>query len=346
MNTKIYELCKRVYNNKLKTEVDKEGNVLYSDESDIKSLCQKTFGDGSTTPDPSALHSFNNIIVKLADEIAQPRVEEMMKFFVTYQKANRGDIVKYKIPKNNIVKVKWVALGSGVDHIRINPAEKAVIATPTPLQFGAYYEPLDMVQDSVNKFREAVNKVADAKVEMYFTKVMELLRQAVADTKIPASQVKQGASVTLADYSKIENRLIRFGGRPVMVGDYLLIDKLAREQVTDAYYSKLLTDKVKEGLLEDLRATAFSKTIAININNPFIDEENSKVKFDVNEAFVFAGGDGNKSPIYITEFGGMRQQTMTNYEDERVHIKITLEADITLLSGRKMGYIKDTSVVL
>lgn len=343
---KLISLGKRVYNGKMVEEKDAEGNITLSDEKDIKALCSKVFGDGSVNPDPSLLHNFNNIIVKLADVIAQPRVDEMMSILANYQKANRGDIIAYKVPEQNRVFIKWTALGSGVDLVRINPREKKVPAIPKQLQFGASYEPLDMVQNSVEGFRTAVNAVADAKVEFYYTKIVELIQKAVTSQAIPTTQVLSSANISITDYKALENKMIRLGGRPIMIGDMALVNHFSEQQVTDAYYSKLLTDRVKEGLLSDLRATAFSKTVAININNPFIDKSNSKVRFAVNEGYVFAGAEANKAPFYITEFGGMRQTTEQDAEDERIKMVIKLEADITLLSGRAMGYIKDTSVVL
>lgn len=343
---KLFELGKRVYNGQLRIEADKEGKEIMNDEKAIKALCSSVFEDDGSIKSLDALHSFNNIIVRVADEIAQPRVEEMLKLFANYQKANRGDVVVYKLPKNrNKVTLKWSALGSGVDLQRLNSTKKQVPATPNQLQFGAYYEPIDMVKNSVDAFKESINAVADSKVELYFTKVMELVYKAVNTGTVPAKQVKKGSNLTLKDYQVIENQLIRFGGRPLFFGDFLLINHFAEQQVTDAYYSKLLTDEIKHGLLRDLRATAFSKTIGVNIDNKWIDKDNLKVKFPVNEGYIFAGGAGDETPIYITEFGGMRQMPVqSNVEDERIAMVIKLEVDISLISARTMGFVKDDSV--
>lgn len=342
---KLIELGKRVYNNTMIEEKDLNGNISLSDEKDIEALCKKVFNDGSVTPDPSLLHNFNSIIVRLADDVAQPRVTEFMNILANYQKANRGDIVVYKTQPKNKVDWAWSALGSGVDFIRISPNTKQIPAIGKSMQFGAYYEPLDMVRNSVESFRKAVNDLADAKVEFYYTKVMEVIRQAVVDTTIPAKQIKQGSNLPLKDYRELEDRMIRLSGsRPILIGDFLLINHFADQQATDGVYSKLITDKVKDSLLADLNITAFSRTVAFNINNPWVDLENTKVRFDPSEGFMFAGGTKNQSPINITEFGQMRQDTKTTFEDERVLLKVTLEVDITLISGRNIAYIKDDSV--
>ncbi|BAO04900.1 uncharacterized protein CBO05P1_181 [Clostridium botulinum B str. Osaka05] len=342
---KLIDLGKRVYNGKMIEEKDKEGNITLSDEKDIKALCKKVFNDGSVTPDPSLLHNFNNIIVKLAEEVAQPRVTEFMNILANYQKANRGDVVLYRTQPKDKVDWAWSALGSGIDFIRISPNTKQIPAIGKPMHFGAYYEPLDMVKNSVEAFRKAVNDLADAKVELYYTKIMETIRQAVADTTIPSNQIKTGTNLPLKDYRGLEDRMIRLSGsRPILVGDFLLVNHFSDQQATDAVYSKLITDKVKESLLADLNITAFSRTVAFNINNPWIDLQNTKVKFNPSEGFMFAGGTKNQSPINVTEFGQMMQDTRTTFEDERVLLKVTLEADITLISGRNIAYIKDDSI--
>ncbi|EQC1535402.1 hypothetical protein ACY1J9_001233 [Clostridium botulinum] len=344
---KLIDLGQRVYNGKMIEEKDKDGNITLSDEKDINALCQKVFNDGSVTPDPSLLHNFNNIIVRLADEVAQPRVNEFMSILANYQKANRGDVVLYKTQPKDKVDWAWSALGAGVDFIRISPNTKQIPAIGKPMQFGAYYEPLDMVKNSVEAFRKAVNDLADAKVEFFYKKVMEVIRQAVADAVIPTKQIKTAANIPLKEYRDLENRMIRLsGGRPILVGDFLLINHFADQQATDGVYSKLITDEVKDSLLSDLKITAFSRTVAFDINNPWIDLKNEKVRFDPSEGFMFAGGTKNQSPINITEFGQMRQDTRSTFEDERVLLKVTLEADITLISGRNIGYIKDDSVTI
>ena len=62
-------LMLRVYNSK--KIADKE--QVNKDYDDIKALCNKVFGDGSVTPDPSLLHQFNNIIVQTQNSYRQDR---------------------------------------------------------------------------------------------------------------------------------------------------------------------------------------------------------------------------------------------------------------------------------
>jgi hypothetical protein len=338
---KIRELGERVYNGKMIE--DKANNI--SDAEDIKALCKKVFGDGTVTPDPSLLHSFNNVIVQVADRAAKPKVTQMIEVLANMKTANPGDIVLYNIPQVNKVKVVWAALGTGVDLVRIGKKNK-IPATPKTFQFGAYYEPLDMAKDSVDAFNEAVNLVAEAKVKLYLDKIAEVVAAAILGGTIPAGNALEGANVSIADYRGLESKLIRYGGRPVFVADTLLIEHFATQLVGDATYKELLTNELRQMFLSDLTLKALSRSVAVTLVNPFTNETNSAVELPVNIGYMFAGGQGNTKPFNVTEFGGMRQLTEQDIEDERIKIKVAQEADITLIAGEALGYVKDSSISL
>lgn len=338
---KIKDLGIRVYNNKM--IVDEKTGI--SDEKDIMELCSRTFGNGTQTPDPSMLHQFNNIIVETANEVAKPRIEQIINFVANYKSAMPGDVVLYKVPQNHKVKVAWSALGTGVDLIRLG-GKKQVPAVGKAMQFGAYYEPLDMVRDSVDAFRTAVDEVANAKVQLYFEKISEVTQTAITNSVIPANNVKDGTNLTLTDFRKLESTLGRYGGRPVFLADSLLIDHFAQLLLTEGGYKELLTDDLRKMLLSDLQISQLSKSVAVTLVNPFTDKTNTKVGLDPAKGYMFAGGANNAKPFYITEFGGMRQYTEQDPEDERIKLKITQEADITLLNGEAMGYVHDDSITL
>lgn len=345
-NNKLMALCSRVYGDEMIEKRNEKGEIEISDEKDIQALCEKVFGDGTVSPDPSMLHMFNNLIVKVADKEAKPQIDQLMKVLANYQTAKPGDVIAYKVTTKNKVRVKWSALGTGVDLIRISPSAKTVPAVGVPFKFGAYYEPLDMVRNSVEGFKTAVKAVAEAKVKFYYDKVRELVAKAIADNDIPANNQLIGSNVTIADYRKLESRMLRFGGRPTLIADRLLIDHLAMQQATDSTLKTLLTDSVRESLLSDIDVDAFSKTVAVSLTNPFTDEANSKVELPIEEGYLFAGGEGQKSPFNITEFGGLRQVTEQDAEDGRIKLMLTQEADISLMSGQAIAYIQDDTIVL
>ncbi|MGK4040941.1 hypothetical protein AB0Y20_01470 [Heyndrickxia oleronia] len=332
-NMKLKGLFSRVYNNQ-KQETD---------SADIKAYITKVFGDGRQNPDPSMLHQFNNLVVETADEIAKPMVTNLLSLFAKVENRNRGDLVELKIPQKNKAKVVWSATGSGVDLVRVE-GRKSIFATPAHLSTGFYYEPLDLVKESEEYFRKLVNDVANAKVRLYLDKINELTGVAISSGKIPAKNVKTGANITLAEYNKVSSVLQRYGGRPIFVGDSLLIDYFAMQQATDSTYKNLLTDGIKEELLTALNPTTIARTTAVNLVNPFTDATNSKVELPVNKGYMFAGGVEQK-PFSIVEYGGLRQMTEQDIEDERVKMKITQDVAVNLLFGEAIGVIEEQASV-
>src|SRR5690606_17864298 len=142
--TKLKGLFSRVYKDEM---INDESKGLF-DEKDIKAYVTKVFGDGSANPDPSLLHQFNQLVVEIADEIAKPMVTNMLGLFANVQNRQRGQLVQVKIPQQHRARVVWSANGSGVDLVRV-AGEKSKIATPHTFSTGFYYEPLDLVTDTV-----------------------------------------------------------------------------------------------------------------------------------------------------------------------------------------------------
>lgn len=332
-NLKLKGLFSRVYNNKMEE----------TDSADIKAYITKVFGNGSQNPDPTSLHQFNQLVVETADEIAKPMVTSLFDLFAKVESRNRGDLVELKIPQNNKAKVVWSATGSGVDLVRVE-GRKSIFATPAHLSTGFYYEPLDLVKESEDYFRKLVNDVANAKVRLYLDKINEMTATAIASGKIPAKNVKTGSNITLVEYNKIASVLQRYGGRPVFVADSLLIDYFAMQQATDSTFKNLLTEGIKGELLTALNPTSIARTTAVNLVNPFMDATNSKVELPVNKGYMFAGGVSQK-PFSVVEYGGLRQQTAQDIEDERVVMKITQDVAVNLLFGEAIGIIEEQAAV-
>lgn len=329
---KLKGLFSRVYNNKMQD----------NDYEDIKEMIKKTFGNGDFNPDPSLLHQFNNVIVKTADEIAKPMVTDMLGLFANTQTQQRGNIVEINIPRQNKAKFVWSATGTGVDLVRVEGKRK-IVAIPAHLQTGFYYEPLDLVTDSVDYFRKLVNDLGAAKARLYLNKVYEIIAHAVTGGKIPVANVLSGDNLTIAQYNKLASTISRVaGGKTIFVADTLLIDYFLDQLQTSK--PNLLTDRVREEILTELNPAEIGRTTAVNLVNPFTDETNSKVELPVNKGYMFSGGT-NKKPFEIVEYGGMRQMTETDIEDERVKLKITQDASINLIYGNAIGVVTENTAV-
>ena len=336
-NDKIFSLMKRVNNSEL--VITEEQN----DSIDIKEYCAKVFGDGGQNPDRTLLDQFNNLVVKLGDEVAAPRVTSLFEIFANKQTANRGDLVQLEIPQEFKAKVQWSANGTGVDLTRVD-GKSSTIGIPSTFSTGFYYEPLDLVRDSEVTFKKLVNIVAEAKVDLFMKEINALFNAAVTSGLIPSKNVLSGANLAIADYNKLASVLSRFGGKPIFVADSLLIDHFAMQQATDAGYSALLTDRIREELLTSLNPTTIGRTTAVNLVNPFLDNGNSKTELPVNIGYMFAGGVKQK-PFSVVEYGGLRQLTEQDIEDERIQVKIYQDASVTMVYGNALGFVKETSAV-
>ena len=147
----------------------------------------------------------------------------------------------------------YEVITTGVDLVRIGGMKK-VVATPNTFQTGFYYEPIDIVQDTVESFRFLVNDIAEAKIRLYLAQVQKVITAAISGGTIPAKNVLSGSDLTIANFNKTASIISRvgMGGKPVFIGDTLLIDYFAQQQVSDTNLSKLLTDGIKEELLSAL----------------------------------------------------------------------------------------------
>lgn len=335
----ILSLFDRVYNNKM---IETEE---INDEKDLKEYCTRVFGNGEFNPDPSALHQFNNLVTKKADEIAKPMVTDIVGLLANHQTQKRGDVIEFTLPTQRKARFVWSANGVGVDLIRVSGKKKEV-AVPRTFSTGFYYEPEDLVQDSVTAFNDLVNNLAEAKVNLYLKEINKLIGAAITSQKIPAKNVKEGSNITLADYNGIASVLGRFGGRPLFIADTLLIDSIAQQQaLTSNNAANLLTEKYKNELLHALNITTIGRTEALNLSNPFIDDANSVTELPVNRGYMLAG-EGRLKPFSVVEYGGMRQTTETDFETERVMMKVFQDASINLVFANTIGVISDDAIVL
>lgn len=337
----LKDLGLRIYNNKMIIK-EVNGEKINQDEKEIAEICNRTFGYG--TPSPENLHLFNQFLVETAEIIAKPRVDAVLGLLADIDSVPAGAVKVYKIPKTTESKFLFTAKGTGVDLVRLSPDETTKVATPKSMTYGGYYEISTFRADPIKAFRDAVDYLATAKVEYYFDKVFELVGLALSNGDVPTNNKKQGSNLLLSDFQRIEQTMIRLtGGRPVMISDMSLINHFANQIPT--VQKDLLTDDLRDMLREELIPTKISKTIAVNLPNAWIDENNSKVRFNQNTGFIFPGAISGKKPFAITEFGTRRQYSELDPQTEQVKLKIVFESDVTLLNGRYFGILKEDSVL-
>ncbi len=341
ITNELKELGNRIIENKMRFE-EINGEMVNVDERELTEICNRTFGNG--TPTTENLELFNAFLVTTAEKIAEPSVKQILGLLADIKKVPAGTVRVLELPKT--VKPKFLvgAKGTGADLVRISGDVTKQIATPEPMTYGAYYEMTTFMADPKKAFQDAVANLANAKLEFYFEKVFEVMKTAISSSKIPVNNVKEGANLSIPDFQKVENTMIRLGGgRPTMVADISLINHFAN-QIPIAQ-APLMTDSVKDMLRDELVPSRISKTIAINFPNNWIDENNSKVKFDVTQGFIFPSGKNGKA-FAITEFGGQRTYTDIDTQTEQVKLTIHFDCNITLLNGRYIGSITDSSVTV
>lgn len=337
----ILNLFDRVYNDKM--IIDEKTGI--NDSEDIKQYCKMVFGDGETIPSVSAVHQFNNLVVRKADEVAKPMVTDIVGLLANTQSEKRGNVIEYELPTKRKARFVWSANGVGVDLIRVAGKTKEV-AVPRTFNTGFYYEPEDLVQDSVQAFRDLVNNLAEAKVNLYLREINKLIVAAKNAQQIPQSNIKEVSNITLKDYNELASTLGRYGGRPLFIADTLLIDHIAMQQAqSGSDYANLLTDKYKTELLHSLNITKIGRTDAMNLVNPFLDDKHTATELPVNIGYMLAG-EGKLKPFRIVEYGGLRQTTEIEFETGRVRMMVFQDAAVVLVFPSTLGYVKDDSITL
>lgn len=325
-------LFKRVYSN----------NLQKDDDVAIAEIAKAVFGDGTVTPDPSALHQFNNLIMKTANPLIKPKLQDLLSIFAEYKSARPQDTVVYKVPKTVKARFKRHAPGSDVIHVRVDNAEK-VPAEGIVYALGFTYEGALFVEDPLGTFRKLVDDVVEAMARKLFEEAVELIKTAVEASEIPANNVLAGSDLKLKDYNKVAGRLARYGGRPVFIADTLLIDHFAEQQATVGG-GNLITDSMIEGIVRDMSPTVIGRTNAVSLINPFEDKTNTKTEYPVNVGYLLAS-EGDQKPLAVTTFGGLKQTTDTSYETEIVNMKVTFKADVSLLFGELVGKVTENTAV-
>ena len=343
--TKLVQLGINVYNEKKDMVLDEATNkYVAANEGDIKALCERVFGDGTLTPDPSMLHSFNNILVQTADAVAEPTVKEVVSLLADYKTVKPGETVVWDVPQTeNKPFYVFSATGATADLVRITQEKKFIPAIKSHFDFGIYYNTLDFVQDSVDQFNRTINNLAEAKIKTYYKAMIRVIDKAIATGDIPAKNNLLGSGLTLADFKQKERRFTRWGGRPILVADQDLIQELADQEVQ--VNSPDRTSELVNERRELLQIQKVSKTICMNLNNPYIDMAGTKTQFPINTGYMLAGALNGKKPIQIAEYGGMKQDRIQDGITGRVSLQVSFDAAVNLIYGRLIGKVFDEALV-
>lgn len=217
-NSKIKDLKNlgvRVYKDKMILK-EENGKEIQNDERDIIDICNKTFGTQSEPKNPTTnnIELFNEFLVETVEEIVEPSVKEILGLLADYRSVPAGTVHVLSIPKTVKPKFLYTAKGTGVDLVRLDGSETKKIATPESLTYGGYYEITTFRADPVRAFREAVDKLAQAKLDLYFELIFKAFQKAVTNGEIPANNCSSGSDLGVTEFQKVENTMIRLtGGR-------------------------------------------------------------------------------------------------------------------------------------
>ena len=211
INKDLKNLGLNIYNNKL-TVV--EGQELSKEEKELKEICNKTFGNG--TPSPENLHLFNQFLITTVEEIAKPKVDYILGLMADFKSVPAGTVQVYKMPKTVEPKLLYTAKGTGVDLVRIAGHETVKPAVPQSLTYGGYYEITTFMANPVAAFKEAVDNLVQAKLDFYFERVFAVMNAAITSHDIPQANAVSGANISMEQFQKIENTMIRLTGGKVV----------------------------------------------------------------------------------------------------------------------------------
>ena len=336
--TKMKALFDRVYNGK---SIESEE---VSDSADLNAYIVDVFGKDGKTPDKVKLQQFNQLVIEKADKEAEPIIKDLIGLFADIDFTQRGNIIKYELPTNKKAKFIWSAVGSEVDLVRVD-GQKSHIAIPRTFETGFVYQPDELVRGGEQKFNELIDAVKDYRIDLYLEQMMRIIEKAVRTQTIPEVNKIEGAETTVKDFNKLVGTIARFGGQPLFIADPLLIEHYAMQQPTTEGLSSLITEEYKGELLHSLNISKIGRALAVGLDNPFIDEDNTLTELPVDTGFMLAG-EGRRKPFKIVDYGAMRFDDDYDFRTGEVKVRVALDASIDLVYANSLGYIKDTGVTL
>lgn len=315
------------------------------DEAAIRSLCRKVFPADGQMPSPDTLWQFNTVLVQVAEQfIVKPNFDQIFGVIATTKQVDKKtSLVEFTVEKDYNIKFSLIASNSGHKLVKIGDSRK-IVQTPYTIGFGITYDPLTKTDDEIEWYKKAVKEIGRAKMAYMYNDCLKLLQAANA---LPANNVVEGANIKYADVRDLAAVLRRrTGGRPVLLADELMLDAIARDMATgDTYTSKLMWDGLAEELFGAYAPKNFGTFDGMVLDNPYIDDQNSKTALPVNEGIMFSSSAKYK-PLAITQIGAMVQKTNTELKDDKVQMWVQQELAITLLYPQFIGLVKDTALSL
>lgn len=335
---KTYETMLRVYNNKQVAD-----EVRMEDEDAIKKLCSAIFkADGSSVSEHD-LTMFNNIVVKTATTVSEPDVQQLLKYFADNENVPYDtQLVKYRKPVPKHIRFKWSSVGSGVSLKRVETGTDNYVQIGQAQTAISYY-PITNSATQVEDFRALVNDVAQARVQLIFEKIIELIEAgAKSGGVIPAKQCIEKGNSTLAEFDKAANMIgRRTGSRPLFIADRDLIN----------YYANLKTTAIGTNMPDALKSDFYSyevtnlgSTDAIPMINGYTTELGETPNFEVGVGYL-VGGASSKKPFKTALAGGVTQETEKDIEAGRIKMLIRQKLGIDFLYAGNIGRVEETSVM-
>lgn len=336
------DMMLRVYNGKAIVS-DAEKNIK-GDEEIITELCGKVFGDGSVTPNPALLHDFNNIVVRVADTVAQPDIEQLLNYFANYQNVPADtQMIMYTHDHPRYLKFKWSADGSEPILRRVEQGTQDYI-TISMVQTGISYNPLTLNTNCVENFKALVGQIAQAKVQLVYETIMNMIQKAVSavTSPIPAQQKISGANITTAQFNKVANIIgRRTHSKPLFLADTVFIDHLADQIETKNF--NIITDSKKDAFY-GYNVTDLRTADAVALVNDFTTLDGIKTQFPVNTGYVVGGAGNSRKPFEIAMAGGLTQITETEAIEGRIKMTIRQKMGVDFLAGYNLAVITDDSL--
>lgn len=308
-------------------------------KKELNEIVKEIFGeDGRNVFTTPALEQFNALIVETADVVAKEKIDQMLNLLADVKQRGLSDEVYIKKPQLQHADFVLAATGSAPHLIRVG-SQASIKAARETAQVGFSYNPRDLIRESVETFNDLVAELAERKVQYLWARIEEVIKGGL-NGLIPVTNVVQGAPLTIKDFNKLAGRLSRFGQKPLLVADPLLIQSLAEQDLTR------VSDGEKSAIAHDIVVEKVGRAVAAPIVNPFVDEDNSKVAFDVTTGYMMAQGASGHKPIQINLYGDMFQAGNTKWENGEVQFYANFEYGVNMIQTRYIGVVKDTSIQL
>lgn len=346
MFSKYIDAAKNVFSgNARKETISMNGvDVAFDDEKAIRELCQKVFPASGQLSSPDTLWQFNTVLVQVAEEfIVKPNFEKIFGTFATTKQVDKNtSLVDFVVEKDYNINFSLIASNSGHKLVKIGDSRR-IVQSPFTIGFGVTYDPMTKTDDEIEWFNKAVKEIGRAEIAYIYNKCLDLLS---ASDALPAKNVVEGSNITYAqvkDLAAVIRR--RTGGRPVLLGDEVLLNSIGEGMVADGHTGKLIWDGLAEELFGAYAPKNFGTFDGVATENPYIDDQNTKTALPVNEGIMYAAS-GKYRPIAVTKIGGMIQKTNTELKNDRVQMYVEQELAITLLYPQLIGKVTDDALSL